>query len=247
MSIAMFDDAALEVALTESLVMAREEAEDNVVQITTLASPEGQARLQEAIGHYHLLWPHWKRQVGRRNCGLATASCLVSSISSLSAGSHSCGIKEEEILSTVAESGLVPNWADLARDVEVRGLVLSELATLLRGLPAVDTVTAVHSEEYPDLDAMRRECLRSLQDPNIRCIANYHMSTAGQLPFGGHFSTLASYHSPSDSFLILDCWPATEPFWVDAAVLWAATQHHDTDSGRSRGFILVRGVSREDS
>jgi len=249
MSIDMSDDAALEAALAASTAPA----------VTTLASAQGQALLLEAevVLHYKLLYPHWRTQVGRRNCGLASASVLVSSIPG------DTFLAEDEILTTVAKSGRVPAWHELATAVEARGLVLEELGSLLRGLPGVSAVRCVHCGEQnetvcagdvvneynespvakvggmEDVEAMRKSVLQALSDPNARCIVNYHMATAGQVPFGGHFSTVAAYHRDSDRFLILDCWPATEPLWVQAAVLWAATEHGDADAGRPRGFIFA--------
>jgi len=51
--------------------------------VLTLASDIGQRLLDEAKGDFksdfEMLWPHWKKQVGRRNCGLASTAQVVSS------------------------------------------------------------------------------------------------------------------------------------------------------------------------
>ena len=121
-------------------------------------------------------------------------------------------------------------------------MTLEQLAQVMPGLPSVDQCTRLHcGEEGPcqSLEKMRSCLLSALSDGQSRIVANYHMTTVGQIPFGGHFSTLAAYHGATDRFLTLDCWPTTEPLWVEAPVLWQATRHHDSDSCRARGFLLV--------
>ena len=73
----------------------------------------------------------------------------------------------------------------------------------------------------------------------VRVAANYHMTTAGQPPFGGHFAPLVAYHHDSDSFLLMDPWPKTEPLWVTWDTLWPALQKVDPESGMSRGLLFV--------
>ena len=70
-------------------------------------------------------------------------------------------------------------------------------------------------------------------------LVNYHMTTAGQRPFGGHFSPLAAYHAPSGRFLVLDVWPDTGPCWLNGRFLWAAMASTDPDSGHSRGWVEI--------
>ena len=72
-----------------------------------------------------------------------------------------------------------------------------------------------------------------------RVLLNYHMSTLGQRPFGGHVSPVAAYHAPTDSFLVMDTWPRTEPVWAPARRLWDAAVHVDDKSGRSRGLVIT--------
>jgi hypothetical protein len=68
---------------------------------------------------------------------------------------------------------------------------------------------------------------------------NYRRNHVGQPP-GAHFSPLAAYDEASDSFLILDVarykFP---PVWVAAADLFDAMNTLDSDSGKTRGFIVV--------
>ena len=85
--------------------------------------------------------------------------------------------------------------------------------------------------------ARLREGVRAA--PGCGVLVNYHMSTAGQRPFGGHVSPIAAYHAPSDRFLVLDTWPQTGPTWLSAAALWAAMAATDDESGLPRGWLVV--------
>ena len=221
-------------------------------RVVTLASAEGQALLKQVlsgnkgnVGHYQQLFPKWAPQVGLRNCGLASASVLVNSIPA----NKRRQLAEHEVLKTADENGCVFNCSSLAATVEARGMTLEQLAHVMPGLPGVNQCTRVHCGEESscaNVEHMRSFLLAALSDGQSRIIVNYHMTTAGQLPFGGHFSTLAAYHGATDRFLILDCWPGTEPLWVEATVLWEATRHHDTDSRRARGFIVTHVARAHD-
>ena len=92
--------------------------------------------------------------------------------------------------------------------------------------------------------AAAREAMHRLRSalqaaPRAAVLANYHMGVAGQRPFGGHFSPVVAYHEPSNSFLVLDCWPKTEPCWHTAEMLWAAMAATDGESQRSRGWVQL--------
>ena len=47
--------------------------------------------------------------------------------------------------------------------------------------------------------------LCALSDGHSRIVANYHVTTAGPIPLGDHFSTLAAYHGVTDRFVTMDC------------------------------------------
>ena len=83
--------------------------------------------------------------------------------------------------------------------------------------------------------------------PACTALLNYHMSTAGQRPYGGHVSPLGAYHAGSGRFLVLDTWPHTTATWLSATCLWAALAATDPESGRSRGWLLVSSDSSMDS
>ena len=71
-------------------------------------------------------------------------------------------------------------------------------------------------------------------------VLNYHMSTLGQVPFGGHLSPVAGYHAASDSLLVMDVWHTqTEPIWAPLQDVWTAVSGTDPKSQRPRGLLRV--------
>ena len=90
-------------------------------------------------------------------------------------------------------------------------------------------------------DAMRQLRHAMHAAPKSAVLLNYHMGVAGHRPFGGHFSPLVAYHEKSERFLVLDCWPDTEPCWHSAARLWSAIAGTDGESRLSRGWLVAGG------
>ncbi len=128
------------------------------------------------------------------------------------------------------------------------GLTLEMLAALLRTQP---TEVEVHYASETTLDAFRRLAVHNLETTGDYVIINYLRSAVGQEPLGllesklaGHVSPLGAYHAGSDRFLILDVnrWKYP-PVWVEAKLLYAAMNTVDVDSGKTRGFVLVRAAA----
>eukprot|EP00586_Coscinodiscus_wailesii_P020170 CAMPEP_0172497602 /NCGR_PEP_ID=MMETSP1066-20121228/102144_1 /TAXON_ID=671091 /ORGANISM="Coscinodiscus wailesii, Strain CCMP2513" /LENGTH=395 /DNA_ID=CAMNT_0013270465 /DNA_START=102 /DNA_END=1289 /DNA_ORIENTATION=- len=97
--------------------------------------------------------------------------------------------------------------------------------------------------ESVSLEMVRNDLMRALEDTDgvdSRVLINFHRASIGQVG-GGHHSPIASYHPPSDSFLILDVakykYP---PVWVSAEMLYRSLATVDTcgswdyPSGQSR-------------
>ena len=78
----------------------------------------------------------------------------------------------------------------------------------------------------------------------FRSLLNYSRKAVGQ-DGDGHISPLAAYDADSDSFLVLDVarykYP---PVWISFEQLFAAMQGIDSDSGRSRGVLILWNPSR---
>lgn len=120
--------------------------------------------------------------------------------------------------------------------VSRQGMTLGQLGQLLESYP----VTAeVHYTSDSSLEEFRTQAMKNLQEPGNFVLVNYLRSDIGQEK-GGHISPLGAYNEQSDRFLILDVsrykYP---PVWVTTAELWKAMNTTDSDSGKTRGFLLV--------
>jgi len=82
-----------------------------------------------------------------------------------------------------------------------------------------------------------------LSSPGAFLVVNYQRQEVGQ-DAQGHFSPVAAYDARTDRFLILDVSRyAYPPVWVPASRLWNAMKTVDSDSGMSRGFVVIRSPS----
>ena len=117
-----------------------------------------------------------------------------------------------------------------------RGMTLDQLRQLLasKGLK----VRAIHGLDI-DLLALRRLLASSLANPTDRLLVNYDRRKVGQSG-GGHIAPLAAYHAASDRVLILDVARYRYPsVWVPLKELWQSLRSLDSDSGLSRGLVVV--------
>mgnify|MGYP006101199851 CR=1 FL=1 len=196
---------------------------------------------------YDLLWPHFGRQQGRTMCGPASAAMLLRAMGS---AADEAGAVWDEVL--VLSASATATATEVGAKAKRCGLTMSEMRQLLQGTglececEAATVGSSTDEACAPLLASLRGE---SESESESFVILNYHMTTAGQAPFGGHFSPLAAYHSRSRRFLVLDVWPETEPSWLDADALVAAMRAVDSESGLPRGWLYVsRGaVGRESS
>lgn len=212
--------------------------------VVPLESADGQQLLQSCVAAdrtpFDALWRAFARQVGRTMCGPASLAMVLRSkpgATSLADG----GWAEDDVL------GKVP--ADMAAKVRRCGMTLPEMVEVTTGITEGLTAHPHHFHHQPaggadasacDDETLLAPLLAALRAPDSRVLLNYHMTTAGQPPFGGHFSPLAAYHAPSRRFLVLDVWPDTEPCWLDARRLCAAMRAVDNESGKPRGWVHIR-------
>lgn len=131
-------------------------------------------------------------------------------------------------------------FADLATELRVTftGMTLRQLGQLLRKHGAEAEIVFAQDT---NLDTFRATARANLRHPGDYVLVNYERASLGQRE-GGHISPLAAYSATTDRFLILDVasyrYPAT---WVPAVDLWSAMNTVDTTSGKTRGFVMVRG------
>jgi len=117
------------------------------------------------------------------------------------------------------------------------GLTLETLSNLLRANHAdVEEVYANGSS----LAAFREQAARVQASADDFVLVDFLRGELGQ-DTGAHWSPLAAYHQASDRFLVLDVarfrYP---PYWVKAEDLFRAMNTQDPDSGKSRGWLVVK-------
>ena len=121
-------------------------------------------------------------------------------------------------------------------ELSFRGMTLYQLGQFLA---SHSVKVDLHYGSDTTLNEFRRLGIKNLQEPNNFVVVNYLRRSINQQQ-AGHISPVAAYHQPSDRFLILDVsrykYP---PVWVKAEDLWKATATQDSESGKTRGFVLV--------
>lgn len=124
-----------------------------------------------------------------------------------------------------------------AEVVAKKGMTLDQLGKLLE---SYSVKAEVHHGGDVTLDQFRTMVVKNLQEPGNFVLVNYLRKAIGQ-ETGGHISPVAAYNKETDRFLILDVsrykYP---PVWVKASELWQAMATVDSESGKTRGFVLVR-------
>ncbi len=137
----------------------------------------------------------------------------------------------------------------LASDVHGRwstfygGMSVDQLGELLAAHGT--DVEVVHAGNTT-VDAFRRAARDNLAREGDVVLVNYLRSAIDQIS-GGHISPLGAYDVVTDRFLILDVstykYP---PVWVTAEALFGAMNTGDSESGTTRGYVLVAKARRGD-
>jgi hypothetical protein len=121
-------------------------------------------------------------------------------------------------------------------EVDRSGLTLDELGRFATNLRL--SASVLHAADLSAAD-MRARLIEAISQPDSRVIVNFNRASLGQ-EGEGHFSPLVAYDPTSDSFLILDVarykYP---PAWVNAKELDISMRTLDSDSGLSRGALIV--------
>jgi hypothetical protein len=120
--------------------------------------------------------------------------------------------------------------------VSVRGMTLAEIASFFNALGVKATA---HYADALNAEQLRTVIKSALANPNARIVVNYNRKTLAQ-EGSGHQSPLAAYDEASDSVLMLDVakfkYP---PAWIPLADLLESMRTIDSDSGKSRGLVIV--------
>lgn len=220
--------------------------------LLSLACEEGQSRLREAAAEASCqqgVVDSWRRQRNPTYCGLASLAIVLSSSGVL--------VDEDEVL------GLASPGPSAVDEEKVRrcGLTLREVEAVAVGTTSrVASARRAHCveadagdcarrrrEDLSSVDELRASISATLRTPEARVILNYHMTTLGQPPFGGHLSPIGAYHEASDTVLVCDTWQATEPVWAPLDAVWRAATGTDGESGQPRGILLLKMCRAERS
>lgn len=120
--------------------------------------------------------------------------------------------------------------------ISFQGMTLEQLAQLLQGRQV--QVEVYHASDLT-LDGFRAVVVKNLQQSDNFVIVNYLRSSINQQQWG-HISPIAAYHQKSDRFLLLDvARDKYPPVWVKVSELWQAMLTRDSESGKTRGLVLV--------
>ncbi len=216
----------------------------------------------------------FRQQRGNTVCGLASLAVVLTArkrslaaqekTSSQEASKPNPTVKGEK--SFVDEDDVYPTTFDSRYDIvseeKIRksGMTLDQVRNLAQALPTTDRAIAYFAGAIPSTNQHHtmlhglhdvRELVVSVLSKPAYCealVLNYHMSTLGQIPFGGHLSPVAAYHSASGSLLVMDVWHTqTEPIWAPLPDVWTAMSQVDNESKYPRGFLHLMHATEGDS
>jgi hypothetical protein len=120
--------------------------------------------------------------------------------------------------------------------VSVRGMTLAEISAFFTALGV--KATPYYASDL-SIEQLRTLLKTALANPNARVVINFNRKVLAQ-EGAGHQSPLAAYDEGSDSALMLDVakfkYP---PAWIPLSELLDAMRSVDSDSGKSRGLVVV--------
>ena len=204
--------------------------------LINLNSSEGEKLLIEskALQDYFPLSIQFVTQKNQAYCGVASSIMVLNAIAIPAPEAPEYAphhlFTQDNFFNTQTQKVVTPEV------VSSRGMTLDQLGKLLESYPVK---AEVHHAGDLTLEEFRTLVVKNLQEPNNFVLVNYLRKAIAQ-ETGGHISPLAAYNEKTDRFLILDVsrykYP---PVWVKAEELWKAMATVDSDSGKTRGFVLV--------
>ncbi|XP_071964499.1 uncharacterized protein [Antedon mediterranea] len=208
------------------------------MSVVPLYSPDGQRLKTEASerSYYQPIIDRiFKKQHNSTFCG------VVSSVLAMNAyliGKH--GNDDQLPFSEANMFSLKETNSILTESVVSKeGCTLQQITDLVR---AHGYLATMHPAADSSVEEFRTKAKSALSHKDSSCsvIINYDLKVIypGQT-VSGHFSPLCGYHEDSDSFLILDTWPATDECWVTSHHLFHSMNTVDTSTSKTRGYIIV--------
>lgn len=129
--------------------------------------------------------------------------------------------------------------------IREKGITLTKFLCLARCNGLLVDGHSMTDTKTNTLELFREHIKLGTSDSGARMAVAYSRQGLGQ--YGdGHYSPIGAYHAASDQCLILDVarfkYP---PHWVSVTALYEATKLIDSDSGKPRGWAVLRaGPSR---
>lgn len=195
--------------------------------LIAVSSTEGRQLLaaSQVKTDYGQLAPFLLPQIRRAFCGPATSAAVINA---------ALRPQTEVTQTSLFKSAAGAIKSELA--VSFSGLTLEELAEILRahGLH----VRIVHADRS-DIASFRNAAQSALSEPLAFLVVNYDRKVLGQSG-AGHISPIGAFSQETDRVLVLDVATYKYPYtWVPVSRLWNAMNTVDSDSGRTRGYLLV--------
>ncbi len=204
--------------------------------LVALDSPEGRKLLDEsqAKADFIPLVSHFLTQKTPAFCGVASSVMVLDSLDLAAPTDPQLAPFREFTQDNV----FGPQTGALnAGHVAKGGLTVEQVALLLKANGADATATLASDAT---VDAFRAELKRNLATAGDYLVVDFSRPELGQ-DMGAHWSPLAAYHEGSDRVLMLDVarmrYP---PSWVPVEALFKAMNTTDLDSGKSRGWVIVK-------
>lgn len=234
--------AALALAACEGRPELAPPARAAAPDLIALDAPEGERLLfeSEARAAFLPLISYFETQQSQSYCGPATIAMVLNALDAPAPAPRAYTpyrlFTQDNVLNGLTRE--IVSDGGVAR----AGMALQQIADVL-GVYGLEVET--HYASASSAEAFRAQALDYLGREDRHVIVNYSRSALGQSGLG-HISPLAAYDAESDRFLILDTSRyKTPPVWVRADALFAAMAEPTRAGGRTRGFLLVRKRSAE--
>ena len=211
-------------------------------EIAYINTPQGKARLlnSEWNNTYFQVSGYLETQENQGFCGIASVAASLNSLPQVNKPFSS----DYWPYSFFTQDGLFTPESSKVKAkhlVSASGLTLDQIQSFLK---ALNIKSSLHFGNELTEESLRNLLKTSLANNNHRLIVDFSRETLKQEGHG-HFSPVVAYDAASDSALILDVakfkYP---PFWVSVTDLLASIQTIDSDSGKSRGFLIIKAEAR---
>jgi hypothetical protein len=189
-----------------------------------VGSEEGKSLLRDAVTSDHAsLSQSFQVQEKGSWCGVASAVAVLNA--------RGAKLSQDDFFSEEATE--VRPWFKTT----FGGMTLQDLAGMMR---AHGADAAVHHASSSSVDEFRADLASNLDNAGDWLIVNYDRKILSEVG-SGHISPVSAYSKEKDMVLLLDTAGYKYPHhWVPVAELFRAMNTPDSESKKSRGWVVVR-------